>query len=130
MGSVENDPCVAPGLPWDRSLKLLDAESVPVVVAWEVKDVLIGGGCCIWGPREGVCACACRPGKLFVRKASSSLTSIPDEARTSVSSEASTGRDGGTEGGPIVPGAPGGGAACCAIGVPGMLFGAIPFMGG
>lgn len=43
-----------------------------------------------------------------MRKASSSLTSIPDDARTSVNSAASVAFSTGLEGGPIVPGGGGG----------------------
>lgn len=48
-----------------------------------------------------------------MRNASSSLTSIPEEANTSVRSAASVGLSTGREGGPIVPG--GGGAGDCGI---------------
>lgn len=64
-----------------------------------------------------------------MRKASSSLTSIPDDARTSVSSAASVALSAGRDGGPIVPGAGGGGGGGAAdVGVKPLRF--IPFGAG
>lgn len=60
-----------------------------------------------------------------MRNASSSRTSIPDDANTSVNSAASVVLSTGREGGPIVPGA---GAAF--VGVDGVKFAFTPFIGG
>lgn len=87
----------------DGISKLPPADAVPDVDACDVNDVFSvgrGGRCCgcVWDPSGA---------KLPVRYASSSLTSIPDDARTSVSSEASASFSKGREGGPIDPGGAG-----------------------